>query len=186
MTVEEVFNKIAAHMIEGIMYHDDMAKAYDFLGLYGFAKCHDYHHFEEEIGYRKLSHYYATHYFKLISLGEIPQPKIIPESWYKYTTMAVDSGTKRNAVKELMEKWVKWEKETKKLYEECFQELTNLREVAAASYIKKYLCDVDEELEHAQKKLIKLETIGYDIGTIISWQEPIKKKFEKALKCLFK
>jgi len=55
-------------MVEGIMYHDDMAKAYDFLGLSGFARCHDYHHICETKNYRKLSHYYATHFHKLIKL----------------------------------------------------------------------------------------------------------------------
>ena len=54
MTVEEIFNKIASHMVEGIMYHDEFAKAYDFLGLYGYAKYHDFHHFEEELNYRAL------------------------------------------------------------------------------------------------------------------------------------
>jgi len=41
MTIEEIFNKIASHMVEGIMIHDEMANAYDFLGLFGFAKLHD-------------------------------------------------------------------------------------------------------------------------------------------------
>ena len=52
MTIEEIFNKIAAHMIEGIMYHDEFAKVYDFLGLWGYARCQDYHHLEEEQSYR--------------------------------------------------------------------------------------------------------------------------------------
>lgn len=50
-----------------------------------------------------------------------------------------------------------------------YKELCNLGEVAAANKVKCYICDVDEELKHAEKKLIKLETIDYNIGTIISW-----------------
>jgi hypothetical protein len=30
--------------------------------------------------------------------------------------MAIDIGAKRNAIRELMNKWVEWEKSTKKLY----------------------------------------------------------------------
>ena len=120
MTIEEIFNKMASHMIEGIMYHDEFAKAYDFLSLYGFAACHDYHHFSEEACYRALSTYYATHYFKLIKLNEIPQPKVIPDGWFNYKTQDVDTGTKRSAVKELMTKWINWEIKTKKLYEELY------------------------------------------------------------------
>jgi hypothetical protein len=37
MVIEEIFNKIASHMIEGIMYHDEMTQMYYFLCLYGYA-----------------------------------------------------------------------------------------------------------------------------------------------------
>lgn len=182
MTIEEIFNKLASHMVEGIMVHDEMANAYDFLGLYGFSKCHDYHHLEETCAYRCLSHYYSIHYHKLLKVDTQVRQTIIPESWYKYTTMAVDTNTKRQAVKDMMNKWVAWERDTKKLYQEMRQELYNLGEVAAASEIDCFIADVDDELVHAEKKLIKLETIGYDIGTIIGWQQPMYKKYKKEMK----
>ena len=178
MTIEEIFNKLASHMVEGIMYHDDMAKAYDFLALRGFARCHDYHHICETKSYRKLSHYYSTHYHKLIQLNKLDQPQIVPESWYKYTTLDVDISTKRNAVKELMAKWVKWETETKNLYQAMRQELCSIGEVAAALYVDCLICDVDEELIWAQKKQMKLETLGYDIGAIIQCSEALHKKYK--------
>ena len=181
MTIEEIFNRLASHMIQGIMIHDEMAQAYEYLNLFGLSKCHTSHALEEKKNYLCLSHYYITHYFKLLQVENLPASKLIPETWYKYTTQAVDSGTKRNAVKEFMEKWVKWEQDTKKLYQEMRQELINLGEVAAALYIDKYICDVDKELCHAQKKLNKLETIGYDINFIISWQEDLIKKYKKKL-----
>ena len=181
MTVEEIFNKIASHMREGIMYHDEFARAYAYLNFYGLSKCHIYHSCEEKTGYLLLSHYYITHYFKLLYIEEINRPKIIPDSWYKYTTQVVDGGTKRNAVKELMEKWIKWEQETKKLYQEMRAELININETAAALYIDQYIRDVDKELSHAQKKLIRLETIGYDLVEIMNWQEHLYKKYTKKL-----
>jgi len=116
MTVDEIFTKLAAHMVEGMMIHDTLSKGYDFLGLYGFSKCHEYHHIEETKGYECLLHYYSTRYHKLLEIKNIPEPEIIPANWYKYTTMAVDVATKRQAVKTMMEKWVEWERNTKKLY----------------------------------------------------------------------
>jgi len=50
------------------------------------------------------------------------------------------------------------------------RELCTLDEAAAASKIDCFIADVDDELVHAEKKLIKLESINYDINTIISWQ----------------
>lgn len=179
MTVDEIFSKIAFHMIEGMMVHDEIANAYDFLGLYGFSKYHAYHHLEETKAYMCLQHYYSVHFHKLLNIDKIPQPDIIPQTWYKYSTNDVDTNTKRQAVQMLVRKWVEWETATKKLYEEMYSELLDLNEIAAAEEIKCYILCVVDELKHAEKKLVKLETIEYNIGTIISWQQPMYKKYKK-------
>jgi hypothetical protein len=61
------------------------------------------------------------------------------------------------------------------------QELTTLGELDAAMKIDCYIRDVSKELHNAEKQLIKLETISYDIGTIINWQESLHKKYKKKL-----
>ena len=169
-------------MIEGLTYHDDMAKAYEFLGLYGFAKCQDYHHFEEMLNYRELSHYYATHFFKLLQTNDISKPDVIPNLWYKYTSQAVDASTKKNAIKDLMLKWQNWEQATKKLYQQMYIELTNIGEVASAIKISKYLRDVDKELHSMQKKIIWLESINYNLEVILPEQSALYNKYKKAIK----
>ena len=186
MTVEEIFEKLASHMIEGLTFHRDMMRAHNFLGLYGFGKCHEYHYFAETKGYMNLICYYSTHYHKLINTSNIEIQEVIPETWYRYTTMAVDANTKRTSTQELMKKWATWEHETKKLYCDMYKELYEIGEIAAANEVNCYICDVDEELKHTEKKIIKLETLNYDIGEIIKWQQPMYKKFKKALQCLFK
>ena len=40
---------------------------------------------EEKEGLERLSHYYATHYFRLIPYEEVARPKLIPDTWYKYS-----------------------------------------------------------------------------------------------------
>lgn len=95
--------------------------------------------------------------------------ELIPNSWYRYTAQEVDINTKRSCIKELMEKWIEWEKETKHLYEEMYLELTGLKEIAAALYITKLIKDVDEELSNAQQSLLDLEAIGFNLDVIIDW-----------------
>lgn len=185
MTVEEIFTQLAEHMLEGIKIHCDFAQAYDFLGLYGFSKCHEYHCLAETKGYECLLHYYSCRYHKLLKINNNVIVDIIPETWYKYTTMDVDTGTRRNSLKVMMEKWVQWEKDTKLFYQKMYKELQELSEIAAASEIEKYILDVDDELKHAEKKLIKLETFGYDISVIVEWQQPMYRKFKKELKRLY-
>ena len=179
MTVEEIFNTLASHMIEGIMYHDEMTQAYYFLCLRGYAQQQEHQFLEESYEYKHLSRYYAKHYHKLLEIENKDRPKLIPETWYKYTTMAVDAGTKRNAVKDLMTKWVEWERKTKKLYEKMRFELYTIGEAAAASFIDKYIDDVSKELRHAERQLVMLETINYDIVQITDWQEDLYNKYKK-------
>ena len=181
MTVEEIFNKVATHMVNGLMYHDELAEAFGFLGLYGYSVQQDYHHLEETNNYRRLSHYYSTHYHKLIVLEAIENPHLVPEIWVKYDTFSVDSATRKSAVKDFMTKWIKWERETKQFYTSMRQELVNIGELAAADKLEKYLKDVSDELEQAEKYLIELEAIGYDMVTIIDHQSSLHKKYKKKL-----
>ena len=103
-------------MAEGTAFHNEAAHIFNFIGLWGFAKCHTSHYLEEDSNLLRLKDYYITHYFKLIQVDKIPYPELVPNSWNKYTTQEIDINTKRNTVKELMAKWVEWEKKTKLFY----------------------------------------------------------------------
>ena len=180
MTVEEIFNNVCNHMIEGVHYHERIASVFNFLGLRGFYKSHVWHSIEEMENYYCLTNYYSMHYYKLLNY-EIKIPTLIPDSWQKYTTPEIDSGTKKHTIKELMDKWIQWEIETKRLYESARKQLYDLNEVAAALEIDKYIQDVSDELAQAQDQLIELETINYDLIEIIDWQKPMYKKYTKKL-----
>lgn len=79
-TVEEVFAKVAAHMVEGLMLHDQMSSYYDFLNLEGYAKCHEYHYWCENKNYICLKHYYTKHHSKLLKEIPVTDPSFIPAS----------------------------------------------------------------------------------------------------------
>lgn len=179
MTSDEIFERINLQMYEGIVMHSDMRQIYQFLNLDGYAACQDYHYCEEIENQSALQRFYIDTYFKLLPVGEMKRRELIPNSWYKYTSQEVDIGTKRNAIKELMGKWIAWEKETKHLYEEMYLELIGIKEIAAALYVSKLVKDVSEELSSAQKSLLDLEAIGFNLDVIIDWQDTIKKKYKK-------
>ena len=40
-SVEDIFANLSAHMIEGLMIHDQMASYYKFLNLRSYAECHE-------------------------------------------------------------------------------------------------------------------------------------------------
>lgn len=184
MTVEEVFNKLANHMQLGILFHNEMIKIYQFLGLYGYAKCQEYHYYEETVQYQSLQHYYSSNYFKLLQLMQITIPEVIANTWYKYSSQAVDLNTKRTTIKNLMNQWVNWEEETQQLYSTLYSELIAINETVAAEEVKKYLIAVTKELSDIKQTVLELSAIDYDLTLIIDWQAKLKKKYKHKIKTL--
>lgn len=182
MILEDIFNQLSAHMIEGLMFHSQLSDYFGFIGLKGEQQCHKYHYFEENANYRKLCEYYLHHYNKLISELPFNNPKVIPESWYKYTRYDMNSTTRKNAIQCGIDKWVNWEKDTKSTYEAMYHELIALGEISAAQEIKKYVCDVDAELADAMQLDIEFRALDYDIYTIMDFQEEKYQKYNNKLK----
>jgi hypothetical protein len=179
MTVEEIFSQTIEHMLKGFMFHEQMANYYDFLGLEGYSKCHEYHYFKESRAYRELYHYYITTYNKLLPETRFENPNAIPQGWIGYRRQEVDSKTLRAAVKDGLDSWVSWEIETKKLYEKMAKELLAIGAVGAELQFEALICDVEEELATAEKYQLHKNATDYDIVDIIEEQKPLYKRFNK-------
>ena len=182
MTIEEIFTKLASHMYKGTKIHKAMMEAYDFLALKGYYKCQEYHYLEEINDYSNLLHFYMKNYQKLIKVEEPNDINILPQSWYKYTREDVDTNNKRSAIKELMTKWIEWEKSTKTLLQQMYKELEALDEISSVLYIQECIENVTQELWDAQQKKLDLEAINYDIVEIIDEQPSYYHKYCKKIK----
>ena len=167
MTVDEIFAELKKHALEGMVFHDMMARYYDFLGLRHEKDRHERQYYGETEGYRDLCSYYMGHYNRFIPETKMDQPVVIPETWYRYKRQEVDVGTKTSAVKAGVRKWVEWEQATKQLYEDMTKELIDIGETAAARFLSSYVKAVDDELCEAERKQINLEAINYDLAVII-------------------
>lgn len=185
MTIEEIFIKTVEHMLKGVMIHDELANYYDFLGLQGYKKCHEYHGMAETHNYRKIMHYYITRFNKFLPEPKVEPAGIIPASWNGYTRQQVDTKTKQSAVKAGLEKWISWEKETKLFYSNMYQELLNINEVSSALEFEKLICDVDCELKKAEQYQLNKIATNYDITNIISDQHKKHKKYKKQINCFY-
>ena len=184
MTVEEIFSQLINHLLSGMMVHESFANYYDFLGLKGYKECHEYHHFEETCSYRNMYSYYIEHFDRLIAAGQLEIPNIIPGFWYGHTRQEVDANTKKEGVKSGMNGWVNWERDTKKLYENAYNDLVSIGEIAASEQVRRLALDVDGELEEAESLLLNLSAVNYDLDVIIPEQEKEYKKYRKKIKNL--
>lgn len=180
MAVAEVFQRIKAHQLEGIMFHDQMRQYFDFLNLHGFKRMHEKHFADESCAMVEVDGFYINHKNKLIPTTTVGVKEYIPANWYNYTRKDVDATTKRRAVRDAMAKWVNWENETLQFYSQAYRELLELGEIDCAEFIgKKLLKDVSDELKFAERLFIELECCDYDMVYLTEIQPEYHKKFKK-------
>jgi len=171
-------------MIDGMMVHKQLMDSYLFLDLNGYAKCHEYHYICESRGYVELSRYKLEHYGSLIQQGPLKIPDIIPGSWFDVTRDSVDSETRHKAIIAALEEWIAWEKGTRELYTNLFDELMTMSEIATAEFLKGYILDVEDEIVYATNERIRKASMGYDIVSIVEEQSYTEKFFDKKIRKL--
>ena len=181
MAVDDIFSRLIAHIVEGLMTHAQLSDYYDFLGLCGYKECHKYHYFAENKSYRDLSAYCIEHYNKIPKEIPIDNPNVIPESWYQYLRQDVNPATRMNSIQIGMDKWVDWEKKTKLLYEQLYIEAINLNDIALSIRIKDLIKDVDKELAEACQKRLEMKAVDFNISDLMQDQRSLYKKYKKKL-----
>lgn len=185
MPFEEICKLIAQRLLQGCMNHEQFANYYDFLGLEGYSIFHEYHFFEQMHGYREFITYYIDHQDKLVqdfSPNSLSTFNIIPDNWYDYTRDDVDLNTRRNAVKSGLEKYIHWEKETKKFLEDMYTQTIQQGFIGISIQIKKYIKSVEEEIKHANKVYLEIKATDYDMPTVVAKQDYLIKKYTKKLR----
>ena len=182
MNIQEIFLQLTNHMLEGMMVHEQLANYFAFLVLQGYQCCHEYHHLDETLNYRRLQQYYIEHYNLLLPE---PQPTIIqtiPPVWYNIDRQQITIQDKQEGIKKGMLAWQNWEYETKKLYEQSYSNLLSIAEVASAEQIKELIIDVDNELVEVEQMYLSILAIDIDLTVIIPEQKELFKTYSKKIK----
>lgn len=157
-----IFSDLNAHMVEGVMLHDQLYQFFMFLRLYVFAKQQKKRYDEETKSRRKLNEYYICHRNSLLSDSKVNASNIIPMEWYQKTRYDMQPEDIRKAVRYALSTWCSWEKQTKDLYSESYRTLLNNGFTAEAQHVLKLLKDVDEELKEAEDLLLYYEAMNFD------------------------
>ena len=181
MAYSDIFSDLSAHFIKGMMTHDQLATYYDFLSLRGYKRYHEFQFKCDSCNYRKLNRFYINHYNKMIIEKPVSDPKVIPESWYRYSREDVDTETKKTAIKNGISEWIKWETATLSKLQQAHLELYDDGEVASAMFINKFIKDVQQELKCAKRMYLDLFAVDFDMVYILEQQTKIHDKYKKML-----
>lgn len=160
--VHEVFGKISAHQVEGMMLHSDMADYFAFLGAEEMAKLHAERFCKEAKAMQKTHEYFITHYGEILRPDAVAAHSRIPAAWDNVRRSEVESEARHKAIREGVQMWHAWENKTKELYQRAYLEMQEAGEIAAAMWVSKLICSVDEEAAEAENIHIRMDMRGGD------------------------
>lgn len=175
-SVESIFSEINARMIAALMFHDQMSDYFDFLGMKGYKRLHEYQYFAESLERKKLNQYYINHHNKLIPDIYSGQVAMIPENWQTANRISVGKSTKQKGIEDGLNQYHEWESETKSLYEHYSSRLREMGAVADAIMVENLVEDVDKELKKLERIIVDLISSGYDMVYITESQQRIHNK----------
>ena len=175
----DIFNEISRRITKGVMFHAQMADYLDYLNLHGFKRWHEYQFFSESAELRGVHRYVLNHCNRLIDDGEVTATRCIPISWLNNTRLQVDTSTRKQAIKEALEKWYQWETETKEFLEKQFKKLTENSKIADANKVNELIKDVDQELKCVTRKMLEYKAVDYDMTYIMFQQDEMHEHFRE-------
>lgn len=181
---KEIFEKIVSRQVTALMFHDNMADLYDFLGLVGFKRMHEYQYLSESIEMRGIKRYFINHHNMLLEEPHITQENVIPTDWIGHTRNDVNVQTRRQYVEKSVEDYCEWEKDTKCCLEECAKNLLDMGAIADFNKVQELIKDVDKELKKAERLYIKLCSVDFDPVYTMEIQPEIHEKYKAKTKRL--
>lgn len=179
MILQELYSKISSHFVKGLMVHSQLSSYYAFLGLNGYSKFHQHQYLEESSKYSNLLQYYTKHHSMLIKDDLISDPEIIPPDWQNKLRTDISPKDLPKLASYAQNRWVSWEKHTKELLQQSYNDLVSIGEIASAEFISNYIKDVDEELAYAESEMLLLESTGYDMSYVADVQNDLFEKYSK-------
>lgn len=179
---EDIFDEINKRYVAAMMIHGQMVDYFNFLGLKGYKRLHEYQFLTESLERREICRYFVDHHGKLLKDSFSGTVKVIPDSWYTASRLSIGKSTKQKAVEDGFIEYHNWEKETKEAYEKYAQQLRTNGNVSDALFVECLVKDVSEELEEVEKMVTDLISVGYDMVYITESQECIHDKYKKKLK----
>lgn len=180
----EIFQSINARQITALMFHDQMADYFDFLGLMGFKRMHEYQYLSESAEHRALNRYYINHHNKILYSVDVASPHAIPDDWAKYTRFDVTPQVRTQAIKRALEQYNDWECETKEFYESCAKALLEMGHIADFNKVNDLVKDVDMELKTIDRLCITLSSVGYNDVYIATIQDELHERYREKSKSI--
>lgn len=181
MTCKEIFGEILSKQVHALMFHDQMASYFDFLGLNGFKRMHEYQYLSESVTYRKVQRYFINRYNEIVESHDVENPHAIPSEWLKHTRGEVTPSIKKRSVKEAFEDYREWEKSVEECFSVYAQSLYDRGMLMDYSFVLDLIKDVCKEVKRIDRLMLKLGGVEYDLTYVEEMQDCLHEKYKKKI-----
>ena len=157
-------NSIGERLLSGIMFHIDLTKLFNFLGLnnlYKWQKCQTW----EEIEHlQELENYMLKYHHKMIQFQNINKDNdLIPIDWYSCSTLDVNQNDIINNLQKVLDEYINWEQDTKIFLYDKLRESDNISDKCI---IEKIIKSVECELADIEQMRQTLQINNFSISCI--------------------
>lgn len=173
----DIFQAINSRQVKALMFHDQMADLFDFLGLMGYKRMHEYQFFSESAEHRTLKRYYLNHHNHLLMEESVTSPHVIPSEWGQYCRFDVTPQVRRQAVEKAFKEYNDWECETKKCYEDYAKQLFEMGNMADFNKVMDLVEDVDMEVKKLDRMYLTLKSVNFNEVYIATVQESLHDEY---------
>ena len=171
MALQEIFTKLSNRMVGAMMIHTQLTELFVFLDLMSDIKQQKKQLHDETDGLLTLEKYCTQHHHILITANNPPSIDILNLGVLQEANGNLSPDDRVYLIQYGMKEWIKWEKESKIIYENAYRDLMDISEIAAANFIMQYIRDVDKELKNAELLYRVRDAMDWDLPTIYSEKE---------------
>lgn len=175
-TPKDLFENIMSRMLDQIGIHDDFSHVCDFLGLEGY---HNWHNCEK---YHKIKFFTEMRsnclkHLNIIVMADGKEVDVIPKQLININKMDIDSKTRMQFVRYMLETWLQFEIETREI---LISYIKFLNEKGLYDYnhdfkqlLNKVVCDISD----IQDEIIECQSTDYTSHHCMIRQYWISKKY---------
>lgn len=180
---KELFQCISDIQLSAVMFHGQMMEYFQFIGLHGFKRFHEYRMKKELCERVKLRSYFLKHYGELLCEDgrTAERREVIPDDWKRYRSKDVTKTIVRQATQKAIKEYIEWESYAKEQYEEYAKELLELDCINDYEYVACLIRDTAYELQKAEKMSVKLNGVDYDMLYIQDIQKEMHDRCKKKM-----
>lgn len=176
MTLHEIYTALGNRMVGAMMIHSQLIQIFAFVDLLPDMRKQENQLQEETHGYSELCKYYIQHHHDILVANNPPQIDILDMPLLDKSTDDLTPEDKMRLIQYGMNEWIKWEKQSKILYEDSYRNLVDISEVASAEFITRFVRDVDLELKEAERIYRVRKGINWNLDTIYDKQARFGKR----------